>query len=957
MIGMTRKAGRGLWKKLILFAAVLLAAVGFASAAGAEEPPFVVDMPPNAVMGVEERMTIDVWQPEELTDRMITMTCSDPDAVYPLIISPVRATETHLCLHVIFSIIRKGQYTLTFSDGSGYHYDVNIRVEDLGAYTVSADTFTVSVGGTVPIGFALTGGVRYGELSVGEYDRDLISFSEDLSEITGLMPGTTTVYYYSGLTTMGSFTVTVISASESVSLSAPYDRSAVGYQLPLTVRDGNGNEVIARVAVTEGQRYGEVRVSPDAQAYLYAFSPGEVTITAWGTDGSSDSLRIRIYEMATADKAQVNLSSRTLAAGESLPISVSFAEGTWAPVEYSFYNEMPYEQGLNGSVAVVENERLLGLIPGSGILSVHAGAFFEEIPVTVMPGERAYTIVRPAGGFFDWHEPFRMAVLDGAGNALPAVFKPVRGEVNITRDGILTAEKAEGSARVNVSLPNGARWEFSVHSKDTPARLETDASILLLPLDMTWEMTGIRADVRIEPVYDVILCSSDESVLKIDGLNLLPQRTGSAVVTVWSRYNDVCCHCLVQVTEPTDRLYANGTPDSASMDLAGGDTVPLPSVTDYWGNAVPVTWSVAYESHESGNPNSHIVSLINNTHLRGLWGSGEAQLLAVSASGSTLQLNVHCYRRAKSEDFRFDSEEYTLMVGGYCQAQLLGDTMNGIFSDGDIAFRLSGNTDCVRGSAQVYAYDMTAVKEGNAVLTAVFRDGRQLSAKIRVITNPRCASGHDPVWYTMIPAGAFYSGTRVKICSRCGLTWGEEAIPCTGKLCFAQTDYIVRLSDTEDPAALGTTLDGDYKQSFTWRSSDPSVAEIVADRIIPLKTGTATVTVYKGECVPAVCRVHVIPDGSALILPSGLRSVEESAFEGVSAAYICLPEGTQSIGKRAFADCASLQMIVIPDTVAQIAEDALDGSAQVCIRCSEGSVAASFAAAHGIRTDFAGETE
>ena len=54
------------------------------------------------------------------------------------------------------------------------------------------------------------------------------------------------------------------------------------------------------------------------------------------------------------------------------------------------------------------------------------------------------------------------------------------------------------------------------------------------------------------------------------------------------------------------------------------------------------------------------------------------------------------------------------------------------------------------------------------------------------------------------------------------------------------------------------------------------------------------------------------------------------------------------IGSRAFADCANLDYICIPDTVTSIAADAFDGCTNLTICCTEGSAAQAAAKQSGI---------
>ena len=82
-------------------------------------------------------------------------------------------------------------------------------------------------------------------------------------------------------------------------------------------------------------------------------------------------------------------------------------------------------------------------------------------------------------------------------------------------------------------------------------------------------------------------------------------------------------------------------------------------------------------------------------------------------------------------------------------------------------------------------------------------------------------------------------------------------------------------------------------------------------------------------------------------LPASLPVIEEEAFAGIDATTVVIPEGTESIGSRAFADCDALRYIVIPDGLSNIAEDTFDGSLVIFV-CSEGSSAAAYAENHGI---------
>ena len=83
-----------------------------------------------------------------------------------------------------------------------------------------------------------------------------------------------------------------------------------------------------------------------------------------------------------------------------------------------------------------------------------------------------------------------------------------------------------------------------------------------------------------------------------------------------------------------------------------------------------------------------------------------------------------------------------------------------------------------------------------------------------------------------------------------------------------------------------------------------------------------------------------------MILPAGLKRIEEYAFTDCSAASVCLPEGLESIGAYAFSDCWKLKRINIPDSVTEIDENAFRYCWNLTIYGSANSLAQSYAEAH-----------
>lgn len=75
-------------------------------------------------------------------------------------------------------------------------------------------------------------------------------------------------------------------------------------------------------------------------------------------------------------------------------------------------------------------------------------------------------------------------------------------------------------------------------------------------------------------------------------------------------------------------------------------------------------------------------------------------------------------------------------------------------------------------------------------------------------------------------------------------------------------------------------------------------------------------------------------------LPASTFYVDDEAFVGNSTIQsVVAPDGLQVIGTRAFADCANLKCITLPDSVSYIAEDAFENTPDVVIFASAGSYA------------------
>lgn len=71
--------------------------------------------------------------------------------------------------------------------------------------------------------------------------------------------------------------------------------------------------------------------------------------------------------------------------------------------------------------------------------------------------------------------------------------------------------------------------------------------------------------------------------------------------------------------------------------------------------------------------------------------------------------------------------------------------------------------------------------------------------------------------------------------------------------------------------------------------------------------------------------------GQVLVLPAGIKRIEESSFESTNAKAVVISEGCISIGAYAFARMSNLRDIYIPDSIEQIENGVFDGCSEVTV--------------------------
>lgn len=181
-----------------------------------------------------------------------------------------------------------------------------------------------------------------------------------------------------------------------------------------------------------------------------------------------------------------------------------------------------------------------------------------------------------------------------------------------------------------------------------------------------------------------------------------------------------------------------------------------------------------------------------------------------------------------------------------------------------------------------------------------------------------------------IPATCTEPGlTAATVCSACGIPLQEQTeIPALGHD-WQAAEYTWRDNSQKVEALCVCAHDA----AHTITETANSVLTLQAPDEEP--PGSATYTAQFTEDVfSAQTKTVDIPalgELRVLRLPMDLRNIEEEAFAGLNVHAVILPDGCESIGKRAFADCPSLLYVRIPASVTSIAADAFEESGQAVI--------------------------
>ena len=225
--------------------------------------------------------------------------------------------------------------------------------------------------------------------------------------------------------------------------------------------------------------------------------------------------------------------------------------------------------------------------------------------------------------------------------------------------------------------------------------------------------------------------------------------------------------------------------------------------------------------------------------------------------------------------------------------------------------------------------------------------------------NTGCSISRNGITYTLYGGYNSWSGAQ-EICSY--MTY-DGAQPVRLRLAIVHNDdeqkiieQLLNATSTIDKAWIGASkvsgawkwVDGTALKYSQWGYNEPN------------STGSGLAASFDGSWYASEDGKNIHIQGfiteqftgiglPQVKLPASTFYVDDEAFVGNSTIQsVVAPDGLQVIGTRAFADCANLKCITLPDSVSYIAEDAFENTPDVVIFASVGSYAWQWAEKQGI---------
>lgn len=247
---------------------------------------------------------------------------------------------------------------------------------------------------------------------------------------------------------------------------------------------------------------------------------------------------------------------------------------------------------------------------------------------------------------------------------------------------------------------------------------------------------SITTDVGTLYGGDVTVEIADESIATFDGFFFTCYKTGLTEVTLTAKTGGASTTFTLTVLPADDTLYVlnDGKKEIGYLfDVPYGYTVTMPTIVDYYGNVVKVTWAL---TETAGSPYG-VPFKIKGDKLTCLEPSGVGILIGTAKNGATVKAQAHAFRL--SREIRFWQESFTVRAGDHVQTDVYSvDMADGL---GEITWTV-GDESIIRFDERFQATGMptvTGLKAGTTTLTATLINGVKATCTITVTGKLRLA--------------------------------------------------------------------------------------------------------------------------------------------------------------------------------------------------------------------------
>lgn len=252
----------------------------------------------------------------------------------------------------------------------------------------------------------------------------------------------------------------------------------------------------------------------------------------------------------------------------------------------------------------------------------------------------------------------------------------------------------------------------------------------------TVDLGGITTDVGTLYGHEVTVDIADETIATYGGTFFVFHKTGVTQVTLTAKKGGASTTFTLTVLPADDTLYVlrDGKKEVGYMfEVPSGYTVTMPTIVDYYGNVVKVTWQLTENTGAAyGKPFK-----LNGDKLTCLWPSGVGILVGTAKNGATVQVQAHAFDL--SREIRFWQENVTVRAGESVQTDVYSvDMADGL---GDVTWTVEDES-IIRFDAKHPSTGMptvTGLKAGTTTLKATLINGVSATCTITVTGKLRVA--------------------------------------------------------------------------------------------------------------------------------------------------------------------------------------------------------------------------